>query len=316
MTYQRDHRFVRDNLSAYLDGRLTDRERTRVERHLASCQDCQEDLASLRQTVSLLRRVPPRPVPRSFVLPAAAQKEQARYRRSALAYNWLRGAAVAVSFVLVLLLTSDALFGLGTFQAANPMPAPRLTGTAVSDRGPGEATRLLVPPAAEGQGGAAEGSVPAEPSQGAPGVAMAPKAAPESAASDAGEAGRDRSAAGTPVPMPKVSGALPAQQPTPAGAPAAAAPQGETQAAPTAAPTPTPHEQRVAAALPTAAPTAASLADEPMAQGESSSSTTGFVQPPALGRAWGTVRLLAGILGGLLLILLAGLLWFGQRRRW
>ena len=306
MTYRRDHRFVRDNLSAYLDGRLTDRERAKVERHLASCQACQEDLASLRQTVSILRRVPPRPVPRSFVLPSTAQKEQARYRRSALAYGWLRGAAVAISFVLVLLLTSDALFGLGTFRAANPMPSPRLTSATVADQGQGEAMRLVVTPAAEG---------PAlvEPSQGA--AAPAPTAASEGAEAQAGASGRDAATAATPLPMPRVSGALPARQPTAAAAPAAQ-PQRETQAAPTALPTPTPQERLAAAALPTSAPTAAPLAAEPAAQETPPAGPAAFVQPTALWRAWGAVRLLAGILGGLLLILLAGLLWFGPRRRW
>ena len=38
--------------------------------HLASCQQCQQELAELRQTVNLLRALPQPALPRSFVLPA------------------------------------------------------------------------------------------------------------------------------------------------------------------------------------------------------------------------------------------------------
>jgi anti-sigma factor RsiW len=37
--------------------------------HLQTCEQCQQELAELRQTVQLLREMPPPPLPRSFTLP-------------------------------------------------------------------------------------------------------------------------------------------------------------------------------------------------------------------------------------------------------
>lgn len=122
MRKSRDHRFASDNLSAYLDGRLAERERRRVERHLAECEVCREDLATLRETVTLLRQVPSMPLPRSFTLPVSAQAEQTRFRRWNMAYGLLRGATVAVSFVLFLLLSSDALIGRGILPLMRSEP--------------------------------------------------------------------------------------------------------------------------------------------------------------------------------------------------
>lgn len=108
-----DHRFSAANLSAYLDGRLSEHDRERVEHHLAQCVDCRRDLATLSVTVRLMRQAPLRSIPRSFALPVSVRDEQARYRRWNTAYGLVRGAAVAVSFALVVLLSSDALIGMG-----------------------------------------------------------------------------------------------------------------------------------------------------------------------------------------------------------
>ena len=75
-----------EDLSAYLDGELSDRERRKVEGHLAACDRCSsllEELASMRTMLSTLPEVEPR---RSFVLgpeharprpgPAAARQER------------------------------------------------------------------------------------------------------------------------------------------------------------------------------------------------------------------------------------------------
>ena len=122
-----DHKAVASNLSAYLDGALSAPERERVERHLAVCARCRYDLATLRQTVELLRRVPPKRVPRSFVLPASAQAERIAYRRWGLVNAFLRASAVAVTFMLVLLLSTEALFRFGAIPISGPPPAPQYT---------------------------------------------------------------------------------------------------------------------------------------------------------------------------------------------
>jgi anti-sigma factor RsiW len=50
-------------MAAYLDGALPDRERGRLEQHLAGCPHCSEYLAQLRVTIRVLGRVEPDDVP-------------------------------------------------------------------------------------------------------------------------------------------------------------------------------------------------------------------------------------------------------------
>ena len=61
----RRHAKLRELLSAYIDGEVSASETLRVEEHLSGCQECQDELASLRSTVGLLRRLPELAVPRS-----------------------------------------------------------------------------------------------------------------------------------------------------------------------------------------------------------------------------------------------------------
>ena len=62
------HSRLRGLISAYVDGQVTESERSRVEAHLAGCDQCRSELEGLRATVSLLRALPELPVPRSFAL--------------------------------------------------------------------------------------------------------------------------------------------------------------------------------------------------------------------------------------------------------
>lgn len=48
----------------YLDGALTPKERSRLERHLAICPPCKRYLAQLRSTVAALGHLEPDDVPR------------------------------------------------------------------------------------------------------------------------------------------------------------------------------------------------------------------------------------------------------------
>jgi len=116
----REHKWVSANLSTYLDNRLQARGRERVEHHLGVCRSCREDLATLRQTVDLLRHMPRLAVPRSFILPQSAAEEQARHRRWDTAFGALRTATVVVSACLVLLVSSDALLSLGVPSLTMP----------------------------------------------------------------------------------------------------------------------------------------------------------------------------------------------------
>ena len=59
-----------EQLSAYLDGQLSSQELLAWDTHLNTCQECQQVLAELRETVVLLHALPQPALPRSFILPA------------------------------------------------------------------------------------------------------------------------------------------------------------------------------------------------------------------------------------------------------
>jgi anti-sigma factor RsiW len=67
---QKNEHLTTEQLSAFLDGEVSAQERTQWDMHLKTCQQCQRELASLRQTVALLRALPQPALPRSFVLSA------------------------------------------------------------------------------------------------------------------------------------------------------------------------------------------------------------------------------------------------------
>jgi len=64
-----DHNEHEDNvlLSTYLDGQLTDVERSRVETHLSSCPLCTEEVAALRYMKSVLAAAPRRAMPTELI---------------------------------------------------------------------------------------------------------------------------------------------------------------------------------------------------------------------------------------------------------
>ncbi|HEV2655914.1 MAG TPA: zf-HC2 domain-containing protein [Ktedonobacteraceae bacterium] len=66
---QENQHLTTEQLSALLDGEVSAEEKTQYEAHLATCQRCQQELASLRRTVALLRALPQPALPRSFELP-------------------------------------------------------------------------------------------------------------------------------------------------------------------------------------------------------------------------------------------------------
>jgi hypothetical protein len=58
---------ARELLSALLDDALSPAERQTVDAHLATCAECPRELAALRETVTLLKRLPPVHAPPGFV---------------------------------------------------------------------------------------------------------------------------------------------------------------------------------------------------------------------------------------------------------
>ena len=61
-------------LSTLLDGQLPIEEREFSDAHLATCEQCQQELESLRQTKMLLHAMPHPVLPRSFTLPVSTQQ--------------------------------------------------------------------------------------------------------------------------------------------------------------------------------------------------------------------------------------------------
>jgi anti-sigma factor RsiW len=56
--FEGDHRWAPGRMSAYLDGELSERGRTRIERHLGECAECRRLLAGLRLLLGALHRLP------------------------------------------------------------------------------------------------------------------------------------------------------------------------------------------------------------------------------------------------------------------
>ena len=75
---------VREQLSALLDEALLAPEREAAEIHLATCAECRLELARLRETVTLLGRLPPVHAPVGFVDRVMAQTSRSSWRRRLL----------------------------------------------------------------------------------------------------------------------------------------------------------------------------------------------------------------------------------------
>ncbi len=120
MNFQRSKHLSNEQLSLLIDGRLSEKERERVEAHLRACATCRDAYEGLRQTVALLRATPRVAVPRAFTL-SEADVGRAPARSSA---TWTRWATALVGLVLVLVIGLDVATGM--FAPAAPAPAERV----------------------------------------------------------------------------------------------------------------------------------------------------------------------------------------------
>lgn len=96
-------------LSAYLDGALDERNRTRLEKRIQSEEVLKQELEVLRRTRVVLRSQPRLRAPRNFTLTPqmAGARQPARY--SLGAYPALRLASVLATIFLVLVLAGDLI---------------------------------------------------------------------------------------------------------------------------------------------------------------------------------------------------------------
>jgi len=141
----------RERLSAYLDGELSPAEQAELAAHLRDCEQCQRELAALRQTRALLRALPTPALPRDFSLPE--QPVIAARRRAAPV--WARPAQ-AIG-------TIAAMIGLA-FLIATALPnLPHgMAGSATSASGGSAAYNSTLP-------GTASATTPASPVTATPG---------------------------------------------------------------------------------------------------------------------------------------------------
>ena len=118
------HRHINpDTLSQYLDDRLSLRDKDRVDRAVAACVHCREELESRRVTLSLLRELPPIPPPRSFTLPAPPVTEPTRVAGSATSRlaalpTWAYAGAAAIAGIALAFLALVDAAGLTTPQSS------------------------------------------------------------------------------------------------------------------------------------------------------------------------------------------------------
>lgn len=140
------HRWVRRELSAYLDGRLEAAAARRMEAHLVGCARCREELESLRDTVAALAALPQTPAPRSFRL---TPKDVERSKATPVWVGWLpalRLASAAATVLLLMVLGADALL----YPPALPAPAAMGLAAQAPKEGITREAAQQVPPAVEG----------------------------------------------------------------------------------------------------------------------------------------------------------------------
>lgn len=200
---KRRHQHIKtEALSEYLDGRIGGPALVRLDRRLADCGVCRDELESLRNTVMLLRELPVASPGRSFAL-AAPPPEPARSRSSSPARvpQWVYAGAASMAAILLVVLVSADATGLlapdeprakGELAAAAPAIKETEGAEAGSRVSPQEAQALEpVPPVAMEDAGPPADDELSQP----PPVAMAaaesasgPEEAPTATGMDAGEA--------------------------------------------------------------------------------------------------------------------------------
>ena len=197
-----EHERARQDLSAYIDGRLPATSRARLEKHLQGCSECRAELASLQETVDLLHALPTVKLPRSFLLPASQAVAQRQIRRVRLGYSYLQAATAAATALLVLVVSGEALL---RYQPAQPPEASGVVETEATAAAPyaEPATGVLsAVPEASVESLSAEGETPALAQQ-VESVQAAPVSSPQ-----APEASPLRAGSPSPGSIPPPSGTL------------------------------------------------------------------------------------------------------------
>jgi anti-sigma factor RsiW len=113
-----------EDLSAYLDGQISQSERTRLEKRIQADPVLAAALQELRQTRALLRRTPQRRAPRNFTLTAKMAGIRAPVPRLVPVFSW----ASAVAMLLFIFTLGASLVGRLSIGTAAPMLAAAPSG--------------------------------------------------------------------------------------------------------------------------------------------------------------------------------------------
>jgi anti-sigma factor RsiW len=197
--FVRRHPFGEEELSSYLDRRLSPAESTRLEEHLASCEPCRRHLEGLRAVVEGLRALPSAPAPRSFALrPEQVEAPRRRtpvgpaaWAQRASAFGPAGAAAAALLLFLVLVGVDLATLGGGGGPESVPAPSAKEAFEAGQALSAAPAPTLAPAPAARAADEEGNGAGTPEPTTEAPTPTEAPATlAPPGTAGEGGDAGR------------------------------------------------------------------------------------------------------------------------------
>ncbi|MGH2518292.1 MAG: anti-sigma factor family protein [Chloroflexota bacterium] len=128
---------VSELLSPYADGQVSAGQLQLVESHLAGCADCRRELAELRATSELLRRLPPYEPPGPFALGPRTAAPANRAVHMAARFRPL--SSVAAVLVVAAVGFSWGLGGLPRNPAAPAVPTGQAQSRAMAARPPAAA---------------------------------------------------------------------------------------------------------------------------------------------------------------------------------
>ena len=119
-----EHNDIRHKLSEYIDGSITDQERTEIEEHLKTCQQCTDALQELRKTIEHIKTVeeidPPAWMTQKIMAKVRAEAGEKKSLFQRLFYP-LR-VKIPIQAIAVLFLTVT-----GFYIYQNMQPAERIT---------------------------------------------------------------------------------------------------------------------------------------------------------------------------------------------
>jgi anti-sigma factor RsiW len=110
---------IRELLSPYLDGEVSEEERLWVEQAIATSAELRQELEFLRQTVNLLAALPPVAAPRPFTLSEADVQPvfPASPKKSFWRASWLGSLAMTAAALICVIIAGWTLFATQSMQA-------------------------------------------------------------------------------------------------------------------------------------------------------------------------------------------------------